>query len=474
MRNYVQQKNSKNSTRSNAPLASTSPEGENAKGESQVIAIPNRSRDMREIKKRSRNAGIVNEAGHEALKNEDLNKGRSRGCPFMDVGYEELLIRSNFEGIPVLVNPVTVEGDGRPWFYPICEASDHTSLCSLLHIGSILRDKMSGLTEPSVETLQYTGETVRKVMETLQSGKETVPQSVVLAVGGLASGSVINAEWSQAKAHFEALKRIVEMRGGICTLDFELRKLITWGSYHVATALQQKPIFPCPTSPEARPFPLAMVDESSLRAWRTLKKLPKDSSFLYEIIFRMHQIGLSYDAEWQLQIDRAMVNNVYFELQHIILTMLFDKSWPQLTVAKYPEILALYNAFLMASQVFMWASIRHVRYYDKTRDAKIKTGSSGLLFGRVKAALNLDNTYGIWTKGKQLDALLWILFICIESCHLMAVERSWFLSEIRKVLGLLKVAKKEEFTKQLAAFPLTHELHNAAEGLWREITSALY
>lgn len=431
---------------------------------------------MREIKKRSRNSEIVNKVGHETLKNEDLSKGRSRGCPSIDVGYGELLIQSNFEGIPVLVNPVTVEGDGRPWFYPICEASasDHTSLCSLLHIGSILRDKMSGLTEPSVETLQYTGETVRKVMETLQLGEKTVPQSIVLAVCGLASGSVINAEWSQAKAHFEALKRIVEMRGGICTLGFELRKIITWGSYHVATALQQKPIFPCPTSPEARPFPLAMVDESSLRAWHTLKKLPKDSSFLYEIILLMHQIELSYDAEWKLQIDCAMVNNVYFELQHIILTMLFDKPWPQLTVTKYPEILALYNAFLMASQVFMWASIRHVRYYDKTRDAKVKTGSSGLLFGRVKAALDLDNTYGIWTKGKQLDALLWILFICIESCPLMAVERSWFLSEIKKALGLLKVAKKEEFTEKLAAFPLTHGLHNAAEGLWREITSVLY
>ena len=124
MRNYIQQKNSKNSTGSNAPLASTSPEGENAKGESQVISIPSRSKDMREIKKRSRNSKIVNEVGHEALKNEDLSKSRSRGCPFMDVGYEELLIQPSkwwfsedsdcftkrivdFEGIPVLVNPVT-------------------------------------------------------------------------------------------------------------------------------------------------------------------------------------------------------------------------------------------------------------------------------------------------------------------------------------------------------------------------------
>ena len=95
MRNYVQQKNSKNSTGPDASGASTSPEGENAKGESQVVSIPSRSRDMRKIKKRSRNSEIVNEVGHETLKNEDLSKGRSRGCLFTDVGYEELLIRSS-------------------------------------------------------------------------------------------------------------------------------------------------------------------------------------------------------------------------------------------------------------------------------------------------------------------------------------------------------------------------------------------
>lgn len=95
MRNYVQQKNSKNSTGSNAPLTSTSPEGENVKGESQVISIPSRLKDMREIRKRSRNSKTVNKDGHEALKNENLSKSRSRGCPFMDVGYDELLIQSS-------------------------------------------------------------------------------------------------------------------------------------------------------------------------------------------------------------------------------------------------------------------------------------------------------------------------------------------------------------------------------------------
>jgi len=95
MRNYVQQKNSKNSTGSDASGASTSPEGESAKGESQVILIPSWSRDMREIKKRSRNSEIVNKVGHETLKNEDLSKGRSRGCPSIDVGYGELLIQSS-------------------------------------------------------------------------------------------------------------------------------------------------------------------------------------------------------------------------------------------------------------------------------------------------------------------------------------------------------------------------------------------
>jgi hypothetical protein len=82
--------------------------------------------------------------------------------------------------------------------------------------------------------------------------------------------------------------------------------------------------------------------------------------------------------------------------------------------------------------------------------------------------------YGIATKVRHLDVLLWIFFICIESCPLMSAERPWFLSEIRKVLGLLKVAKKEEFTEKLGVFPLMYGLQDSAEGLWREITSVLY
>lgn len=263
------------------------------------------------------------------------------------------------------------------------------------------------------------------------------------------------------------------MRGGIETLDFELRKIITWGSYHVATALQQKPIFPCPAS-EARLFPLAMADESKIRAWQTLKEFPKDSSFLYDIILRMHQIELSYDPEWQWTVDQAIIGNLYFELQHKILIMLFDKPWPQPTVAKFPEIAGLYEAFLMTSQVFTWASIRHVKYYEKTNDIRITTGSSGLLFGRVKVALDLGNASVIRMKGRHLDVLLWILFICIESCPVTAVERSWFLSEIRNVLALLKVGNKDEFREKLGIFPLTQGLHDAVEGHWREITSVLY
>lgn len=87
---------------------------------------------------------------------------------------------------------LTAETDAPPWsdFRWEASPSDDVYTSSLHHIASVLRDRMTGRDESSVETLHYTGKTVRKVMETLQVCGRNVPQSVLFAVSGLASGSV--------------------------------------------------------------------------------------------------------------------------------------------------------------------------------------------------------------------------------------------------------------------------------------------
>jgi hypothetical protein len=58
------------------------------------------------------------------------------------------------------------------------------------YVVSCLRDKKAGLIEPSLETLDAKGETVRRVKDTLAICGDNVPPSIIFAVSLLACGCV--------------------------------------------------------------------------------------------------------------------------------------------------------------------------------------------------------------------------------------------------------------------------------------------
>ena len=67
---------------------------------------------------------------------------------------------------------------------------DEVSNYAQLYVASLIRDQTSGLMEPSFETLNAKGETVRVVKDTLAFCGNNVPQSTVFAMTILAFGSV--------------------------------------------------------------------------------------------------------------------------------------------------------------------------------------------------------------------------------------------------------------------------------------------
>lgn len=75
---------------------------------------------------------------------------------------------------------------------------DEVSNYAQLYVASLIRDQTSGLVEPSFETLNAKGETVRVVKDTLAFCGNNVPQSTVFAMSILAFGSV-----SQTSAYDE-------------------------------------------------------------------------------------------------------------------------------------------------------------------------------------------------------------------------------------------------------------------------------
>ncbi|KAF2812301.1 uncharacterized protein BDZ99DRAFT_264432 [Mytilinidion resinicola] len=342
-----------------------------------------------------------------------------------------------------------------------------------MHIASVLRDRMAQQPAPSMETLHAHGEAMRNVVETLQAVGRNVAQPTVFAVSNLATASVMSAEWDEAKRHLEALIRIVDLRGGVSTLDFELQRKITWASYGVSMVLEAPPSFPCPMFPSTRPFPLALTDDSSIRAWRTLKKMPKSSSFLYDLVLRLHQIGLATTSEFREDVNMQAVSNAYFESQHRLLLLNVEQPWmgKEGPVVRVPELEALYQVFDHAAQLFLCTTLRHVHTGDERWSVKANASLIRLIFSRIRAALSVESNYNVWARRRCLDPMVWVLVVCIESCGNVMPDRGWFLAELRKVLGIMKVKRIEEFRKTLAAFPATDGLQRVERGIWDSVSS---
>jgi hypothetical protein len=70
---------------------------------------------------------------------------------------------------------------------------DEVSNYAQLYVTSLIRDQTSGLMEPSFETLNAKGETVRILKDTLGFCGNAVPQSTVFAMSILAFGCVRQA-----------------------------------------------------------------------------------------------------------------------------------------------------------------------------------------------------------------------------------------------------------------------------------------
>jgi hypothetical protein len=224
-----------------------------------------------------------------------------------------------------------------------------------LYIASSIRDKIDGHFEPSLETLNKKGDAVRIVMEVLRIHGNHVPPSVVMAVSFLAVGCVSDdgicwsdmaltardrqwkTNWTKCgitcKPWNELSGLWVEWRSSTLTCKgfvhgefFQPRrssmKMFTKSCarnvHCVAAALQLAPVFACPTFSQMDPLPLAFLDDARIRAWRTVKRLPKDSSFLFEMMLRLHQIGLAASDDWYDEVDPRALSNLCFEaLQNV-------------------------------------------------------------------------------------------------------------------------------------------------------------
>lgn len=239
-------------------------------------------------------------------------------------------------------------------------------------------------------------------------------------------------------------------------------------SYFIEAELLLPPHFPPPLYPQAEPFSLAFQDDAQIRAWRTVKRLPKNTSFVFDIVLRLHQLSLALSSEWTDKLDKRALSNLYFEALHSTLLVQLEEPWQARISSgtQFQESTTMFKIWAAGLPIFVLAAIRQSR---SPEDKSILRYYHGPILGRIQAILENNNSYHAWPRGRNLEPILITLFYAVETCARNDPWRTWGIYTMRKVSDLLKFKSVNEFRKVLEFFPYTETYQNMVDEVWMQM-----
>ena len=163
------------------------------------------------------------------------------------------------------------------------------------------------------------------------------------------------------------------------------------------------------------PFNLAFQDDAQIRAWRTVKRFPKNASFVFDVVMRLHQLSLGTSPEWADKVDKCSLSNLYFEVMHSAMLVQLEEPWQEQLQSgtQGQEADIMYKIWAAGLPLFASATLRQLR----TRQGiNMMRHYHGPIFGRIQAILDGQGGYHAWPRGRNLEPILATLFYAAEAC----------------------------------------------------------
>ncbi|KAF1965678.1 hypothetical protein BU23DRAFT_560831 [Bimuria novae-zelandiae CBS 107.79] len=217
------------------------------------------------------------------------------------------------------------------------------------------------------------------------------------------------------------------------------------------------------------PFNLAFQDDAQIRAWRTVKRFPKNTSFMFDVVVRLHQLGLAVASDWIDRVDSCALTNLYFEALQSAMLIQLEEPWSEQLPGgiQGQEAAVMFKVWAAGLPIYACAALRHLRSRHRVL---VPREYHGPLFGRVQTILDGDGGYHAWPRGRNLEPVLATLFYALEACTWDDPWRIWCVDAMRKILDLLKLKTVKEFKKTLNFMPMTELHQEMMDIVWAELT----
>lgn len=239
----------------------------------------------------------------------------------------------------------------------------------------------------------------------------------------------LQGNYDTAATHIAALKRILFRHGGLAAIQNHdsLQRAVGWTVYHHAAVNRTLPFYHVEPSISAD-FPDELLLEAARSAPTSILNIPSHGFEIYNILHRIHRLGLAVSEPWSGNVSRIAVSNTLHEAEYDTLAL----------SAKFgegrSEEVDVAHALLLASQIFLYSALRLIPLAARTCDIFLR---------RLMAALDKEELLETWTEQCSLEALLWTV-----SMGLMVAEgkpaRLWLQERMEVLVELLQVADFED------------------------------
>ncbi|KAF2472848.1 uncharacterized protein BDR25DRAFT_333128 [Lindgomyces ingoldianus] len=355
----------------------------------------------------------------------------------------------------------------------------HATLATWAVYGILVR----GMSDLAVDKLRHKNEAIKHINSKIDCPRGRMSDELVGTVLTLASFENLLGAYEAAQLHIQALKRIVNARGGLFAFGHNdgLVRGIIWVDFHSATAFHHAPSFPLiRLHPDTPALPDGLLEEAAFTSPTSLLQLSVASIDCFNIFYRLHRLALAATDHWLPKVHRITLSNLLYETEYTILSVP-DYSRDFLDFDLEPEVevmedyekraatangASVVEAVLATVQIFIYASLREI-------PPKAKIFS--ILLERVRVAIDRPNIsmLEVWRKEKNLNILVWVVVVATTLAPTWGGRR-WWIGRVGEVVEELGIHGEQELQRSVQRVAWTDIFFgNVLRSIWEEVTEYL-
>lgn len=266
----------------------------------------------------------------------------------------------------------------------------------------------------------------------------------------LSGVTLLDEGMKAATLHMNALIDVAAKSPDLSGYDGIAFLFIVRNDLRLAAAAFRKPVLPfCDRYAHLRPDVslLSMASQLTLRTLKLSGRIYDDQAIIYETFYRLHQLALLCDLHEPSINDVRCLEGVMYWVDYHLCTLTSNEGLSCSEVAFLPS-----TVVSIAAQLFAWSCLKFANHIWQTSSMKN-------VFRRLcRALLQRTTLLEDWQEHRQLESLLWVLFIAHGISHMTSPYYEAVVSRCREPSG-----KKKHVTRTLLTLGATVGIHDLAQ-----------